>query len=67
MDTIVKAHVQNNGHVLLDIPTKYKNSDVEVLVVINPIKKKYSFSDIIGKLEWKGEPVKEQRKIRNEW
>ncbi len=29
--------------------------------------KKYHFSDLAGKLEWKGNPVAQQRKIRDEW
>ncbi len=28
--------------------------------------KKYHFSDLAGKLEWKGDPVAQQRKIRDE-
>jgi hypothetical protein len=34
---------------------------------INTINKKYNFSDIAGKLEWQGDAVQEQRKIRDEW
>lgn len=32
-------------------------------VVSNP----YDFSDLAGKLKWKGNAVKEQRLIRDEW
>ncbi len=28
---------------------------------------KYDFSDIVGKLKWKGDAVAEQRAIRDEW
>ena len=28
---------------------------------------KYDFSDLYGQLEWKGDAVMEQRKLRNEW
>lgn len=28
---------------------------------------KYDFSDVQGKLEWKGDAVKAQRKLRDEW
>jgi hypothetical protein len=31
------------------------------------IKLQYDFSDVAGKLEWQGNAVQEQRKIRNEW
>lgn len=29
--------------------------------------KKYDFSDLSGKLEWSGDAVTEQRKLRDEW
>jgi len=29
--------------------------------------KKYDFSTVAGRLLWKGDPVKEQRRLRNEW
>ena len=28
---------------------------------------KYDFSDLAGKLEWKGDAVTEQRRLRDEW
>jgi hypothetical protein len=30
-------------------------------------RRKYDFSDLAGKLEWKGDALKEQRKLRDEW
>lgn len=33
-------------------------------VVVNP---NYDFSDLVGKLEWKGDAVAEQRRLRDEW
>ena len=27
----------------------------------------YDFSDLVGKLNWRGDPLSEQRKIRDEW
>ena len=27
----------------------------------------YDFSDLAGKLQWKGDAVEEQRRLRNEW
>ncbi len=30
-------------------------------------KKKYDFSRLFGKLEWKGDALAEQRKLRDEW
>lgn len=28
---------------------------------------KYNFSDLVGQLEWQGDAVAEQRRLRNEW
>ncbi len=33
-------------------------------VAVNP---SYDFSDLAGKLEWKGDAVAEQRRLRDEW
>lgn len=40
---------------------------VIVLVSDDTEENKYDFTDLIGKLEWQGDAVKEQRKIRDEW
>jgi len=59
---------------LIEIPSQYsqlysKHLRVILLVgdKINTINQKYKFSDIAGKLEWQGDAVQEQRKIRDEW
>ncbi len=33
----------------------------------NAPKPKYDFSDLSGKLQWKGDAVAEQQKLRDEW
>jgi len=41
-----------------------------VIVVINPDQngsRQYDFSDIAGKLSWRGDAVVEQRRLRDEW
>ena len=30
-------------------------------------KQRYDFSDLVGRLEWKGDAVAEQRRLRDEW
>ena len=32
-----------------------------------PSRPRYDFSAVAGKLSWRGDAVKEQRKLRNEW
>ena len=57
---------------IIEIPTKYselysKHMKVIILVSDDTEENKYDFTDLIGKLEWQGDAVKEQRKIRDEW
>ncbi len=57
---------------LIEIPSKYselysKQIRVIILVAEKAKSQKYNFSDITGKLEWRGDAVEEQRKIRDEW
>jgi hypothetical protein len=33
----------------------------------HPPQKKYDFSDLVGRLKWRGDAVAEQRSLRNEW
>jgi hypothetical protein len=32
-----------------------------------PPNSRYDFSDLTGKLEWKGDAIEEQRRLRDEW
>lgn len=68
----VKQIIENaTDPLMVNIPDEYKNRKVEVTV--RPLdeedkpKKKYDFSQFVGKLEWKGDAVAEQRKLRDEW
>jgi hypothetical protein len=46
---------------------------VNVVVVINPViaedtqKSNYDFSDLAGKLSWRGDAIEMQRSLRDEW
>ena len=65
-----EVNAKNN---LIEIPPQYKqiySKHVKVIVLLQEKlkgKKQYDFSDVFGKLEWQGDAVQEQRKIRNEW
>jgi hypothetical protein len=77
----LKQKTKKNGHLVLDVPTSLKEKDVEILLVIQEqndtipetagkekMKKgKYDFSNLYGKLEWKGDALAEQKKLRSEW
>ena len=42
-------------------------SYVEVVKPMTSTKLLYDFSDLVGKLQWKGDAVEEQRLLRDEW
>lgn len=63
-------HVSNP--LTIELPEEYKNHKVEVIVFSleekkKPPEKKYDFSQFVGKMDWKGDAVAEQRKLRDEW
>ena len=60
-----------SGHLLLDVPTNFLNKNLEVVLVINEPKSansavsSYDFSEFIGKLEWEGDALAEQKRLRD--
>ena len=56
---------------------KLKNQHVKVIVlseslsdeVVTPLihQPKYNFDDLIGRLAWQGDSLKEQQRLRDEW
>lgn len=76
----LKQKTKENGHLVIDVPTTLIDKNVEVVLVIQEkeeifpknaeekkAKKKFDFSHLYGKLEWKGDALAEQKKIRSEW
>lgn len=68
--------IAHTDTITIKIPPKYVNHNLEILVypveevekIINNKKSfKYNFSDLAGKIKWKGDAVAEQRKLRNKW
>lgn len=72
---VVRKIIENTSETItIELPEEYQNKKVEVIVLPleeTPIAaekpKKYDFSDLVGKLEWEGDAVAEQRKLRDEW
>ncbi|HAX80854.1 MAG TPA: hypothetical protein DCY88_34710 [Cyanobacteria bacterium UBA11372] len=63
--------VDESGHLRLDIPTQLPPGQVTVVLVLNPVmasefeKHNYNFSDLAGRLTWRGDAVAVQRTLRN--
>lgn len=67
MQTIILKIQDNNYPLLLQFLQTL--SYVEIVKPENSktITPKYDFSDIVGKLQWRGNAVEEQRRLRDEW
>lgn len=74
MNPIRKFLNVEDDAILIKMPKGMNGKKVEVS--ITPIEDelgvteetiKYYFSDLAGKLTWKGDAVKEQRRLRDEW
>ena len=67
------AEIDNAGKLNINLPTKLSAGKVDLVVIVNPVpqenkgKNIYDFSDLTGKLSWKGDAVATQRKLRDEW
>lgn len=73
----LNVHIGEDGKIIVDTPLK--NCDAELLVLLDKqtiitrptdekiSANKYDFSDLVGKLQWKGDFLEEQKKIRDEW
>ncbi|MBA4197297.1 MAG: hypothetical protein C0459_07045 [Chitinophaga sp.] len=71
MNAVRKIIEHHSGSITVELPEEYNDKKVEVIVLPLEVeelpKKKYDFSDLVGKLEWKGDAVAEQRRLRDEW
>ncbi len=68
----LSSKIDPDGYLRLDLPTQLPEGIIELVVVINPIQEKtktgkYDFSDLAGKLTWRGDAVATQRSLRDEW
>lgn len=72
MRTIKKIIPIEGDSVTIKFPKEYKGKKIEVITTPvtddakSNVPQKYDFSDIPGKLNWSGDPVAEQRLVRDE-
>ena len=74
METItIRTKPGKKGTVTITVPPRLRSRELDMVVVINESESskkdtaRYDFSDIAGKLKWKGNAVSEQRRLRREW
>ena len=65
-----KSEVGLDGRLRLDVPVELPAGAVELVLVVGstpqPNGSKYNFADVVGKLQWQGDALAEQRKLRDE-
>ena len=68
MEEVRKIIENSSTSVTIDLPKEYQNRKLEVVVIAveEPIEK-YDLLDLSGKLQWKGDALVEQTRLRNEW
>ncbi len=61
--------VNATGRLHIDIPTRLAPGKVQAVLVLHPVAasdRHYDFSDLTGRLSWKGDAVAVQRSLRDE-
>jgi hypothetical protein len=65
---IAKGKIDRNGVLRVKHSAFTLNKEIEVTITFDEEKtNKYDFSDIAGKLSWKGDGLTFQKTLRNEW
>ena len=68
MPVIEKIVRPKRNRVSFEVPKEYSAFACRVIVIpVDENRQKYDFSDLVGKLHWNGDAVKEQRRLRDEW
>ncbi|HWB54516.1 MAG TPA: hypothetical protein VG722_09995 [Tepidisphaeraceae bacterium] len=71
MQLKVHGKIESDGHLRLDVPTSLPAGEADVVLTIQPNVRQAAarrdFSDLAGRLMWRGDAVAEQRGLRDEW
>ena len=66
-----RGEIGTDGHLRVDVPVELPAGPIELVMVLGGATPsdgaKYDFSDLAGQLRWKGDAVREQRILRDEW
>lgn len=69
MNAVRKIIEKYTNSLTINLPEEYENKKVEIIVL--PLEENQpedsGLSKFFGKLEWKGDALAEQRKLRDEW
>lgn len=66
-----KGEVGTDGRLRVDVAVELPAGSVDLVLVVAGVPPsngaRYNFSDLAGRLQWKGDAVQEQRNLRDEW
>ena len=69
MPTLERVVRPLRNRISLEVPKRFSKYTFRIVMIpiVEDEKPKYDFSDLVGRLEWNGDAVKEQRRLRDEW
>lgn len=71
MEAVRKIIDHATNPLTIELPEEFSNRKVEVIVLPveekNAVNKQNDLSEFFGKLEWEGDALAEQKKLRDEW
>ncbi len=69
MPTLERVVRPRRNRISIEVPREFGQYTFKIVMIpiVKEEKTKYDFSDLVGKLQWNGDAVKEQRRLRNEW
>ncbi|MDZ7724279.1 MAG: hypothetical protein U5R06_16105 [candidate division KSB1 bacterium] len=67
MKAIKQIQKIKNKKITIKLPPDFNCEKAEIIILPYNTIEKYHFTDLAGRLEWKGNAIKEQRILRDEW
>ena len=69
MPTLERVVRPRRNRISLEVPREFSKYTFRIVMIpiAEETKPRYDFSDLVGKLQWDGDAVKEQRRLRDEW
>ena len=69
MPTLERVVRPRRNRISIEVPREFGQYTFKIVMIpiVKEEKPKYDFSDLVGKLQWKGDAVMEQRRLRDEW
>ncbi len=65
----LNAKTDMDGHLRLDLPVHLPSKELHLTIAWQQTdpERSYDFSDLVGRLKWRGDAVAAQRALRGEW